>query len=68
LIDFSKYYKELRKLRLDNPKLDRTMLEDSLRVTYREELEELHLNASDIYDSFEAEERMVVTAEEDSLR
>lgn len=55
--DLSKYCRELRKLRLNNPKLDRTMLEASLRAMYREELEKMHLNASEIYDSCVAEER-----------
>ena len=39
--DLSKYYAELRRLRFDNPKLDRTMLEDHLRVLYRDEFERL---------------------------
>jgi hypothetical protein len=55
--DLSEYYEALRRLRRDNPRLDRTMLEDCLRATYRDELENLNLNVSDIYDGCLAEER-----------
>ena len=55
--DLTKYYEALRRLRRDNPRLDRTMLEDCLRVTYRDELEKLKLNVSDIYEGCLAEER-----------
>lgn len=55
----SKYYEALRRLRRDNPRLDRTMLEDYLRATYRDELEKLNLNVSDIYDGCLAEERSI---------
>jgi len=55
--DLRKYYQVLRRLRLDNPKLDRTMLEHYLRSMYRDELEKLKLNVSDIYDGCLAEER-----------
>jgi hypothetical protein len=58
--DLSKYYEALRRLRRDNPRLDRTMLEDCLRVTYRDELEKLNLNVSDIYDGCVAEERSII--------
>jgi hypothetical protein len=44
--DLSKYYAELRRLRLGNPKLDRTMLEHCLRTLYRDELEKLKLHVS----------------------
>jgi hypothetical protein len=57
--DLSKYYTELRRLRLDNPKLDRTMLEHCLRTLYRDELEKLRLNVSEIYDGCLAEERSI---------
>jgi hypothetical protein len=57
--DLSKYYTELRRLRLDNPKLDRTMLEHCLRTLYRGELEKLRLNVSEIYDGCLAEERSI---------
>ena len=57
--DLSKYYEALRRLRRDNPRLDRTMLEDCLRATYRDELEKLNLNVSDIYDDCVAEERSI---------
>jgi hypothetical protein len=57
--DLSKYYQVLRRLRLDNPKLDRTMLEHYLRSMYRDELEKLKLNVSDIYDGCLAEERSI---------
>jgi hypothetical protein len=55
--DLSKYYEALRRLRLDNPKLDRTMLEHYLRTMYRDELRTLNLNVSDIYDGCMAQER-----------
>ena len=58
--DLSKYYEGLRRLRLNNPKLDRTMLEQYLRATYRDELEKLNLNVSDIYDGCAAEERSMI--------
>ena len=57
--DLSKYYGVLRRLRLDNPRLDRTMLEDRLRTMYRDELEKLKLNVSEIYDGCLAEERLI---------
>ena len=57
--DLGKYYAELRRLRLDNPKLDRTMLEHCLRTLYRDELENLRLNVSKIYDGCLAEERSI---------
>lgn len=56
--DLSKYYEGLRRLRWNNPKLDRTMLEQYLRATYRDELEKLKLNVADIYDGCLAEERL----------
>jgi hypothetical protein len=56
--DLSKYYAELRRLRLDNPKLDRTMLEHCLRILYRDELEKLRLHVSEVYDGCLAEERL----------
>jgi hypothetical protein len=37
--DLTKYYEELRRLKLENPRLGRTMLEHYLRTMYREELE-----------------------------
>ena len=55
--DLSKYYEELRRLKRENPKLGRTMLEHYLRAMYREELERLNLNATEIYDSYAAAER-----------
>jgi hypothetical protein len=57
--DLSKYYKELRRLRLENPKLERVMLEHYLRSTYRDELEKLNLKPADIYDGCLAEERSI---------
>jgi hypothetical protein len=57
--DLSKYYGVLRRLRLDNPRLDRTMLEDCLRTMYRDKLEKLKLNVSEIYDGCLAEERSI---------
>jgi hypothetical protein len=59
MTDLAKYYRELRRLRLENPKLDRTMLEHCLRTTYRDELEKLNLNVSDIYDGCLAKERQI---------
>jgi hypothetical protein len=56
--DLSKYYDVLRRLRRDNPRLDRTMFEHYLRATYRDELEKLKLNVSDIYDGCLAVERL----------
>ena len=38
-----KYYEELRRLKRENPKLGRTMLEHYLRTMFREELERLNL-------------------------
>ncbi len=58
--DLSKYYEVLRRLRLNNPRLDRTMLEDCLRTMYRNELEKLNLNVSDIYDGCVADERSIL--------
>jgi hypothetical protein len=55
--DLSKYYEALRRLRRDNPRLDRTMLEQYLLVLYRDELERLNLSVSDIYDGCLAEQR-----------
>jgi hypothetical protein len=55
--DLSKFYEELRRLRLDNPKLDRTLLEHHLRVLYQDELEKLNLSVLQIYDGCLAEER-----------
>jgi hypothetical protein len=57
--DLRKYYQVLRRLRLDNPKLDRMMLEQYLRAMYRDELENLKLNVSEIYDGCLAEERSI---------
>jgi hypothetical protein len=57
--DFSKYYEELRRLKRENPKLGRTMLEHYLRTMYRDELERLNLNATEIYDSYIAEARQI---------
>ena len=57
--DLSKYCKELCRLRLENPKLGRVMLEHYLRSTYRDELEKLNLKPSDIYDGCLAEERFI---------
>ena len=57
--DLRKYYQELRRLRLNNPKLDRTMLERYWRTMYRDELEKLNLKPSDIYGGCFAEERRV---------
>jgi hypothetical protein len=58
--DLRKYYDVLRRLRRDNPRLDRTMLEQYLRATYRDELEKLNLNVSDIYDGCVAEDRSIL--------
>lgn len=55
--DLSKYYEELRRLKRENPKLGRTMLEHYLRTMYREELERMNLNATEIYDGYAAAER-----------
>lgn len=44
--DLSKFYGELRRLKRENPKLGRTMLEHYLRAMYREELKKLNLNAN----------------------
>jgi hypothetical protein len=55
--DLTKYYDVLRRLRRDNPRLDRTMLEQYLRVLYRDEFERLNLSVSDIYDGCLAQER-----------
>ena len=38
-VNLSKYYEELRRLKRENPKLGRTMLEHYLRTMYRDELE-----------------------------
>ncbi len=58
-IDLSKYYEELRRLKQENPKLGRTMLEHYLRTMYRDELERFNLNATEIYDSYIAEARQI---------
>ena len=58
-IDLSKYYEELRRLKRENPKLGRTMLEHYLRTMYRDELERLNLNATEIYDSYIVEAREI---------
>ena len=58
-IDLSKYYEELRRLKQENPKLGRTMLEHYLRTMYRDELERLNLNATEIYDSYIAKARQI---------
>jgi hypothetical protein len=58
-IDLSKYYEELRRLKRENPRLGRAMLEHYLRIMYRDELEKLNLNATDIYDSYIAEARQI---------
>jgi hypothetical protein len=55
--DPSKYYEELRRLKRENPRLGRTMLEHYIRTMYREELERLNLNATEIYDSYAATEK-----------
>ena len=57
--DLSKYYEELRRLKRENPRLGRTMLEHYLRTMYREELETLNLNATEIYDSYVVAERQI---------
>jgi hypothetical protein len=57
--DLSKYYEELRRLKRENPRLSRTMLEHYLRTMYREELERLNLNPTEIYDSYAAAERQI---------
>ncbi len=57
--DLSKYYEELRRLKQENPKLGRTMLEHYLRTMYRDELERLNLNATEIYDSYIVEARHI---------
>jgi hypothetical protein len=57
--DLSKYCKVLHRLRLENPKLERVMLEHYLRSTYRDELEKLNPKPSDIYDGCLAEERSI---------
>ena len=58
-IDLTKYYEELRRLKQENPKLGRTMLEHYLRTMYRDELEKLNLNATEIYDSYITEARQI---------
>jgi hypothetical protein len=58
-IDLSKYFEELRRLKQENPKLGRTMLEHYLRTMYRDELERLDLNATEIYDSYIAEAKRI---------
>jgi hypothetical protein len=60
--DLSKYYEELRRLKRENPKLGRTMLEHYLRTVYRDELERLNLNATEIYDSYIVESRQISEA------
>jgi hypothetical protein len=50
-----KYCEALRRLKKSNPRLDRTMLEASLRVLYGDELENVKLNVSDIYNACEFE-------------
>jgi hypothetical protein len=57
--DLSKYYEELRRLKRENAKLGRTMLEHYLRTMYRDELERLNLNATEIYDSYIVESRQI---------
>ena len=57
--DLSKYFEELRRLKRENPRLGRTMLEHYLRTMYREELEKLNLNATEIYDSYAVAERQI---------
>jgi hypothetical protein len=64
--DLSKYYEELRRLKRENPRLGRTMLEHYLRTMYREELERLNLNVTEIYDSFAAAERQISAPLSDS--